>query len=463
MQVRWLTILMACVCAYETAADGAEATATRPTIMANRWQEDWSLLANPAVPRLPGDELKYIRLDRNNRATYLSLGATIRERFEYNAAPVFGTTARSADGWLIDRTQVHADLRLGSNWQVFAQLEDARTVDKAVPGPADHNRIDVEQAFVAYNCTWGDGELKLRLGRQEMGFDLQRFVSSRDGPNVRQAFDALWANYTLGAWRFIAFWSHPVQYRDERAFDDYSNPHFQYGGLRFERQVGNGGELSGYYSRWLLDDASYLDAKGDEHRTIIDFRYAGKSGHVDWDLETMSQEGFVGTSGVRAWALGARAGYTFTAQLTPRIGLQADAASGDRHPGDGELNTFNPLFPNGYYFNLGGFTGYTNLIHLKPSITVKPRTNLTVMAATGFLWRQTTADAVYVQPSIPVANTAGMPGRYTGAYGQVRIDWLAQSNLNLALEAVHYMIGPALEQAGAHDSNYLGVEAKLSW
>ena len=29
-----------------------------------------------------------------------------------------------------------------------------------------------------------------------------------------------------------------------------------------------------------------------------------------------------------------------------------DSASGDRHPGDGTLGTFNPLFPNGYYFTL---------------------------------------------------------------------------------------------------------------
>jgi hypothetical protein len=39
---------------------------------------------------------------------------------------------------------------------------------------------------------------------------------------------------------------------------------------------------------------------------------------------------------------------------SPRLGLKVDGASGDRHPGDGRVETFNPLFPNGYYFTLAG-------------------------------------------------------------------------------------------------------------
>jgi hypothetical protein len=35
---------------------------TRPSIMFNRWEEDWSVLADPRVPREPLDSLKYIPL-----------------------------------------------------------------------------------------------------------------------------------------------------------------------------------------------------------------------------------------------------------------------------------------------------------------------------------------------------------------------------------------------------------------
>jgi len=77
--------------------------------------------------------------------------------------------------------------------------------------------------------------------------EAQRAVSVRDGPNVRHAYDAVWLD--LGKWRFIAFWSHGVQYRDERPFDDFSNEHLQYRGFRVERKDIGPGELSAYYSR----------------------------------------------------------------------------------------------------------------------------------------------------------------------------------------------------------------------
>src|SRR5215831_5233216 len=62
----------------------------RPVIMFNRWQEDWSVLADPRVPRQPLDSLKYIPLSETDPHVYLSLGASIRERFETNVSPLFG-------------------------------------------------------------------------------------------------------------------------------------------------------------------------------------------------------------------------------------------------------------------------------------------------------------------------------------------------------------------------------------
>jgi len=178
----------------------------------------------------------------------------------------------------------------------------------------------------------------------------------------------------------------------------------------------------------------------------------------------MLQRGSVGASDIRAWAIGTRAGYTFaTTSWQPRLGLQLDAASGDRHGTDHTLGTFNPLFPNGYYLTLAGYTGYVNFIHLKPSVTVKPISRLTLTAALALQWRQTTADAVYTQPNIPIPGTAGHGGRRTGSYGQLRGDYAINSNLVAALEMVHFEVGDALRRAGAHNSNYLGAELKYQW
>ena len=86
-----------------------------------------------------------------------------------------------------------------------------------------------------------------------------------------------------------------------------------------------------------------------------------------------------------------------------------------------------------------------------------------MQTAVGLLWRQTTADAVYTQPNLAVAGTAGQGERWTGAYGQLRTDYAFTPNLSGAVEAVHYAVGQPLRDAGGHDSNYLGMELKFSW
>lgn len=444
-------------------ADLASAS-QRPAIKFNRWQEDWSVLAAPRLRTEPFDNLKYISLSTDDPRSYASLGLNLRERFEANDAPSFGIRSHADDGYLLQRFQIHADIRPDESWQVFAQLEDARAPGKTTITPVDENQLDLRQAFAVHTGALAGGELKVRIGRQEIAFDLQRFVSVRDGPNVRQAFDAAWGDWETAPWRVITFWSHPVQYRPEHPFNDFSNSHFQYGGFRVERQNVGPGDLSAYYSRYELDGAKFLDAAGNERRNILDVRYAGALSGVEWDVEAMGQTGQVGDKSVRAWAFGALTGYTFSGvSWTPRLGLQLDAASGDRHPGDGSLETFNPLFPNGYYFTLAGYTGYVNLVHVKPSITVKPTNDLTLLAAIGLQWRQTTADAVYVQPNIAVPGTAGRGGPWSGAYGQVRADWAISPRLSGAVEAVHYEVGDVIRRAGGHDADYLGVELKFGW
>ncbi|MDB5634940.1 MAG: hypothetical protein JWR49_3795, partial [Tardiphaga sp.] len=340
------------VAAADDQAAKAPAKPQRPAILTNRWQEDWSVLADPSLRTEPFDNIKYIPLFVTDPKSYVSLGATLRERFESNNAPGFGVGKVAGDSYLLQRLQIHADIRLDEHWQVFAQLEDARAFDKAAISSVDQNQLDLRLAFVAYTNTIADGTFKARLGRQDFAFDLQRFVSSRDGPNVRQSFDAVWADWESGPWRFIGFVSQPVQYRFGDVFDDFSDKTFRFSTLRVERQVLGTNELSGYYSLYERSNANYLDAVGAEHRHILDVRFAGRSKDIDWDLEAMGQGGDVGAKQIRAWALGGRTGYTFSdAAWAPRIGLQADAASGDAHPGDGQVGTFNPLFPNGYYFS----------------------------------------------------------------------------------------------------------------
>jgi hypothetical protein len=464
---RGLRVLSALACVAASTGQAQEASDDapgRPAIMFNRWQEDWSVLADPSVPREPLDSLKYISLSNSDPKTYLSFGANLRERFESNDAVNFGTGHSTPQAYVISRMEVDGDLIIHDELQAFLQLQSDFAPGKLIITPVDNDRLGIEQGFVAVTEKLGNGTFKFRVGRQQIGFDLQRFVSVRDGPNIRQSYDALWADYEIGKWRLTSFYSQPVQNRDLRAFDDYSSGRLTYGGFRFERKIGDFAHLTATISQFKQDDAHFPAISGNEYRDVVDSRFGGNLDSFDWDIEAMGQAGHIAGDEIRAWAVGSRAGYTIASYFwSPRIGLQVDAASGNSDPDGKTLGTFNPLFPNGYYVTLSGYTGYTNFVHVKPSITVAPAPKLTVMLAVADQWRQTTADAVYTQPDIPVPGTYGHGGAFTGTYFQARADWQITPHVATALEAVRFDVANAIREVGGQNGNYLGVELRLGW
>jgi hypothetical protein len=434
----------------------------RPKILANRrWQEDWSVLADPQIAREPLDNLKYIRLSRDPK-TYLSLGFNVRERWEMDHSPLFGTLPQRGGSWLLSRIEGHVDLHLGEHVQVFAQLQSSLAPGKNHKAPVDQDRLDVEQAFVGFTKSLGKGKFTFRLGRQLIAIDLQRFASVRDGPNLRQPYDAVYTDYERGPWRVTGGYTHPVLTRDQRLFDDYSSNRLTFAGILLRRRLFRTSQIAISYTHYDQKDASFTNVTGNEHRANLDARFTGTSNGFDWDVETMRQTGKFGLQAIQATAFGSLAGYSFSnVRWTPHIGIGLDVATGDHNPRDGGLETFNPLFPNGYY--LAGYTGYPNVIHMKPAVTVHPTQSLSVMFAAASQWRETIGDAVYVFPNFPIARTAGRGGRYTGSYGEFRADWMINAHYSVALEAVHYSIGRTLRAAAGRNANYCGIEFRYGF
>jgi hypothetical protein len=470
--VRWISLLAGAAAFVAGRGSRADDGATpivppaqeQPRIEFNRWEEDWSALADPTLRTEPFDELKYIPLLRGDPESYASFGLNLRERMESTQDGPFGIGNSHTNTYGLQRVELHADVRPGAHWQIFVQLQDDRAFDKDIITPVDQDPLDLEQAFITYRGEMGSGVLKVRIGRQQMGFDLERFVGVRDGPNVRQSFDAVWTDWEGSKWRLISFWSHPVQNVPDKPFDDFSSRGLQYGGFRIERNDIGPGKLSAYYSRYDEDATLYLDARGNERRSDLDAHYQIDRGPVDWDLEAIRQSGHVGSARVDAWAVGSTGGYTLEqVHWTPRVGVQVDLASGDRRPGDGTLGTFNPLFPNAYYFTLMSTPTYVNLIHLRPSLDLHPASNLKLTARLGLQWRMTTEDAVYVIPNRPVPGTSGMPGRWTGVYEQLRAEWQIDRHWAAAVEGVQYQVGGVIRQAGGLNANYVSVELRFGW
>jgi hypothetical protein len=356
---------------------------------------------------------------------------------------------------LLQRLLVHADLHLGPSVRIFAQLGAHEAFGKALLAAPDEDRLDVQQLIVEVRPARG---LTARFGRQEMMLSpLQRFVSVRDGTNVRQNFDGGRLSWTGGRWRVDAFLTRPVTLR-RGTFDDRGNHAQMFGGLYASHRLDGGMSLDGY---WLLLDRDDLPG-GRERRHSLGLRFAGTRGPADWDAEAVYQLGNSGGRSIRAWAASADLGYTIAgAPLRPRLGLRFDAGSGDGDPADDCVGAFHPLFPSGPYFNEANLTSWTNLVALRPGVRVQPEPRLTVHAAVQFKWRENAGDAVYLGPSTPLAATRL---NRAAAIGNVyTLDSNFQLNRNLALRAyyLHHSAGDAIDRAGGRAVDFAMASATL--
>ena len=170
------------------AAAAAEPQPFKP----DRTTEDYSSLRDPDKR---GDEAayKFVPLSEDG-SVFASFGGDVHERFESFAAPRFGIGGAEDDAYLLQRVLLHADVHVGSSVRLFAQLGAHEAFGKKQLAPPDEDHLDAHQLFIDVAPARG---LSVRLGRQEMAFNAaQRFVSFRDGTNVRQSFDGARATGT---------------------------------------------------------------------------------------------------------------------------------------------------------------------------------------------------------------------------------------------------------------------------
>src|SRR5713226_2238074 len=157
-QVWWRSLLAGAVCLAALGARAGDGNAPstnpapeRPGIHLNRWQEDWSVLADPALRTEPLDNLKYIPLSSSDPNSYASLGLDLRERVESTQINPFGIGNPHANTYELQRLDIYADVHLNVNWQIFVQMQDDRAFGKDIITPVDKDPLDLEQAFASYS------------------------------------------------------------------------------------------------------------------------------------------------------------------------------------------------------------------------------------------------------------------------------------------------------------------------
>jgi hypothetical protein len=159
---------------------------------------------------------------------------------------------------------------------------------------------------------------------------------------------------------------------------------------------------------------------GDEVRHSIGGRLwrAHHINGLDFNLFSVYQFGSFGGKSISAFSAAFDAGYKlFNLPWAPRIAGSLQISSGDSSLNGSRLETFNAMFPAGYYYGgaLVGQTGPANAIILQPELDLHPTAMLGLYLKTFFFWRQDTADGLYNTPGGLILSGSTSSRRYVGA------------------------------------------------
>ena len=389
-----------------------------------RVNEDYSYLKDPARRTDLFDPIKYIPL--NDRGDwYLSLGGQARYRYELFNNNNFGAGPQDDDGYHLGRFLAHVDLHLGENLRSFFQIKSALEDDRVGgPRPIDADELDIQQAFVDLKVPLpvgpGGATVTVRGGRQELIYGAQRLIGPLDWANTRRTFEGGKVIVQFSKIHSLdVFWVRPVLVDKEEPNDGDGKTRFAgiYDTFSVPALLGEkaNSRLELYGLVLNRTGAAWpTEGVGDEDRYTLGARLTSNPKPLDLDVEADYQFGRFGSGDISAWALAAEGGYTFVgAAFSPRPFLGVDLASGDRHPNDGELNTFNQLFPTGHpHLGYIDAVGRQNIIDLRGGVEVTPLENrpwakkAAVRTEYHMFWRQRDGDALY--------NSGGAPYRGTG-------------------------------------------------
>jgi hypothetical protein len=202
--------------------------------------------------------------------------------------------------------------------------------------------------------------------------------------------------------------------------------------------------------------ATFAQGTGIEERWTAGARLYATPKPFDFDVEGAIQFGEFGDGDIFAYMIAAEVGYTLTeTALTPRLYLGFDLASGDDDPNDGDLETFNQLFPLGHaYFGYIDVIGRQNIIDLHPGVELTFLENksyakkLSLRSDYHVFWRQSDDDALYgVQGQIQRAD-GGSDERFVGSEVDLLLNWQVDRHLAAYLGYSHFFAGDFIEDTG---------------
>lgn len=422
-----------------------------------RAEESYAFLDSAQEHTVLFQDLKFIPLT-GDKSVYLSLGGEYRARLEHYTNEDYSTEDRT---YYSQRASLYASLQLGSRFRIFGELYSGFVTGGDIIF-LESDEIDLHQGFIEWTAS-ASSEIKatIRVGRQEVGYGASRLVGIREGPNMRRSFDMARVILKKNATSLDLLYGKEVDIIPY-SFDNTSNVFSNEGtnpsfwGVYYRRPVLKDiGKLDIYYFGFYTNASRFNDVAGKETRHSIGARSFSIKGRLSYNTEVIVQWGTLDKSNIFAFNLETDWTYTLVQKgWNPKVGIKLDWSSGDREPGDGKLQTFNPLFVNPAIYSLAAVNTPANIVSFHPNFTVSPVNGLTILADYAFFFRTRANDGLYTPPRFLVREANGLPQKHIGDVFGLQISYTINRNLSFDLRSSYFIAGQFIEASGDSENTY---------
>jgi len=440
------------------------AQASAQPFMSLRYDEHYAYLKDST--RLNWyQQMKYDRLSSSGNS-FVSFGGEVRYQYFKFKNEGWGDAAEDNDGFILNRLLLHADLHLNKRIRLFTQLQSSIAVGRAEPpSPVELNELDMHQLFAdAILLQDEDNTLTFRAGRQEMNYGSSRLISPREGPNNRQAFDGFKLLLKKKRVKADVFFTRYVRSKKGIFNDQAFDKNTQFGGAYVVmNSVPLLGNVDVYYMGIRKETSAWADVKGKELRHSVGSRIWGKIKRWTYDFEGLFQFGDVANASIRAWTLSSNNAYQLgDSESAPTLGLKTEMISGDKRPGDGKIQSFNPLFPRGAYFGYAALIGPSNLFDVHPSIGVPLSSTVSAFVDYDLFWRYSLHDGIYTPGVAMIYPAEDGSSKFIGHQISGTLEYVPNPFVFIRVETTWFKAGDYIKSVGAGKNiYYFGVTTTL--
>ena len=381
----------------------------------------------------------------------------VRENnFDFNSS----VNSLTDDAWLLQRARVGMLIQPTPWLSFYAQGQDVREIDSDRPnvigdlGAEGDDTFDLLEGWIMLGQQ-AEG-FSFKVGRQKLSYGDQRLVGPLEWLNPSRTFDAAKLRFASQSWSLDLFTSSVVTF-ENGTFNDSD----WYGGSGRD-QVFSGAYLA---TQWipinLTTDfyAFHLDQNtpgGSSNFVTLGTLWKGdpkKLGGFYYNTEMAVQLGEVADKDLMAFAGHWKLGYQFAGIWKPNVGFQYNYATGDSNAADGEVGTFQNLFPtNHMFYGFMDTTGWINIHNPQFNVSVHPTEKFKVALDYHIYWNATSNDAWYrVNGTTQVRDITAGADTFRGSELDLTVAYKFNKNLSFLLGYSHFFAANYLSDTGASD------------